>query len=288
MSRKRPNLPWCCWVSFGGPHEPWDTPEPYASQFDPALSPPPLPRLADHDSIGGLARRAFDSPRKSPPKLTPEQIMLMRANYAGGAALIDHQIGIILDVLRARSQLDNTIVAFTSDHGEMNGDQRLIYKSTFFEPAIRVPLIIRTPPDWPGPKGVVLDSPVALIDLSTTLVDLVGGLVPSTFCGSSLRPTVEGQEAQHRAFALSELDHHYCIIGRSQKVEFDPDLSIVAAFDLETDPGEQHNMAEPIPNRTYFRDLLNDVVTSTPAGDIPITIEPRDEWQSPRERISQA
>ena len=189
----RDDRPWCCWVSFGGPHEPWDTPEPYASRFDPASAPAPLPRLANSASIGGLARRAFDSYEKSPAGLSAQNISLMRANYAGGATLIDDQIGAILEVLRARDELNNTIIVFSSDHGEMNGDQGLIYKSTFFEPAIRVPLIVRLPSGWPGPRGVISDALVSLIDLSATLVDVIGVSYRRAFADARFAPSSKGE-----------------------------------------------------------------------------------------------
>jgi choline-sulfatase len=269
----RDERPWCCWVSFGGPHEPWDTPEPYASRFDPALSPPPLPRLAGSATIGGLARRAFDSPERGPAALSEHDVSLMRANYAGGVTLIDDQIGEVLDTLRARKELNNTIVVFTSDHGEMNGDQGLIYKSTFFEPAIRIPLIVRVPPAWPGPKRIVCDIPVGLIDVSATLVDLAGAVVPPSFRGRSLRSTLEGRDGTSRSVVLSEFDHHYCLIGPRWKVEFAPDLSLVAAFDLETDPGEQHNIAAQIADQGYWKGLLGDMLSRTPAGNTTANIE---------------
>lgn len=269
----RHDQPWCCWVSFGGPHEPWDTPEPYASRFDPALAPAPLPRLAGSASIGGLARRAFDSPERGPVALSERDVRLMRANYAGGATLIDVQIGEILDTLRARNELDNTIIVFASDHGEMNGDQGLIYKSTFFEPAIRVPVIVRMPPAWTGPKGIVCDIPVALIDLSATLVDLAGSAVPPSFSGCSLRSIVEGREAASRSVVLSEFDHHYCLVGPRWKVEFAPDLSIVSAFDLETDPGEQQNLAAVLADQGSWRELLEDILLRTSPGNGAANIE---------------
>ena len=197
----------------------------------------------------------------------------MRANYAGGATLIDDQIGVILETLRDRSELDNTIIVFSSDHGEMNGDQGLIYKSTFFEPAIRVPLIVRMPPACAGPKGVVSNSLVSLIDLSATLIDLAGAALPPSFRGHSLRPLVEGQEADDRSFVLSEFDRHYCLIGTRWKVEFAPDLSIVAAFDLETDPGEQQNIAAQIADQGYWKGLLAGILSRTPAGTTPVNIE---------------
>lgn len=269
----RDDRPWCSWVSFGGPHEPWDTPEPYASRFDPAAAPAPLPRLANAVSIGGLAGRAFDSPKKAPAALSEREVRLMRANYAGGASLIDDQIGEVLEVIRSRNELDNTIVLFASDHGEMNGDQGLIYKSTFFEPAIRIPLIVRMPPVWLGPKGMISDALVDLLDVSATLVDLAGAARPGTFVGNSLRSILEGREALGRQPVLVEYDHHYCLIGPRWKVEFGPDLSLVSAFDLETDPGEQQNLGSAIVDPQLWTRQLADMLSRTPLSHPKANIE---------------
>ena len=67
----------------------------------------------------------------------------LRADYAGNVTLIDDQIGDILRCVEARGEIDRTLIAFVSDHGEMNGDYGLIYKQNFLDPAARVPFIIR-------------------------------------------------------------------------------------------------------------------------------------------------
>ena len=135
--------PWCCWVSFGGPHEPWDAPEPYASMYDPEAMPAPVPRPQE------------DQPRPqgwldyymahSSPHFDPGDEGAMRANYAGNVTLIDDQIGQIIDAIDERGELGNTVIGFTSDHGEMNGDWGLIYKMNFLDGALRVPMLVRTP-----------------------------------------------------------------------------------------------------------------------------------------------
>ncbi|MFP6644588.1 MAG: sulfatase-like hydrolase/transferase [Candidatus Latescibacterota bacterium] len=122
--------PWCCWVSFGGPHEPWDTPEPHASSYDPVDMPAPAP-LPDWTREEGRPRGYLHQRLASAPDLDPGDISAMRANYAGNVTLIDEQIGGILETIEARGELDNTVIVFTSDHGELNGDFGLIYKSVF-------------------------------------------------------------------------------------------------------------------------------------------------------------
>ena len=136
--------PWFCWVSFGGPHEPWDAPEPYASMYDPGAMPE---AIADEFDEPCRPAGWLDHIRKGRfcPDFEEGDVGAMRANYAGNVTLIDDQIGEILAVIEARGELDNTVIAFTSDHGEMNGDHGLIYKMNFYDGALRVPLIIRVP-----------------------------------------------------------------------------------------------------------------------------------------------
>lgn len=125
--------PWFCWVSFGGPHEPWDAPEPYAGMYRAEDMPLPLPDSEDK----------FDSEvmnKVSRPEFDADDVAAMRADYAGNVTLIDDQIGRLLKVIEDRGELDNTVIVFTSDHGEMNGDHGIIYKSNFYNAAVRVPL----------------------------------------------------------------------------------------------------------------------------------------------------
>jgi choline-sulfatase len=139
--------PWFCWVSFGGPHEPWDAPEPYASQYAPESMPTPIPipEWRGERPSGGLDWRYEHLPALSP------------------------------DAVAARGELDYTIIAFTSDHGELNGDHGLIYKSTFLDGAVRVPLLVRTPCTKGDPvAGRCCDAPVELADLGPTLAELAG------------------------------------------------------------------------------------------------------------------
>jgi len=136
--------PWFCWVSFGGPHEPWDAPEPYASMYESGAIPEPI---ADAFDQAPRPDGWLDHLRKGRfcPDFEEGDIGAMRANYAGNVTLIDRQIGEILEVVEARGEMDNTVIAFTSDHGEMNGDHGLIYKMNFYDGALRVPLVVRVP-----------------------------------------------------------------------------------------------------------------------------------------------
>ncbi len=231
--------PWFCWVSFGGPHEPWDAPEPYASLYEQTEIGPPISRLRGHEQVSGLLRRAFDSDLYSPP-LAPDEVRALRTNYAGNVTLIDDQIGNILEVVRNRGELDRTLIVFTSDHGEMNGDQGLLYKANFLDPVIQVPLIVRPPLGGSRDLHVIAE----WMDVGATLVDYAGGTLPGSSHARSLRPLIEGRATAHREFAVSEFLGHTAIVDQRWKIEFDPSDDPTLLFDRANDPLEQDYLVD--------------------------------------------
>ena len=111
--------------------------------------------------------------------------------------LIDHNVGRMLDALERTGQADNTLVIFTSDHGEMLGDHGLLLKGCrFYEGLVHVPLILR----WPGQiaAGTTTDALVELTDLAPTLLDAAGMAVPRHMAGRSLLPLLRGTATEHR------------------------------------------------------------------------------------------
>ncbi|MDE0688805.1 MAG: sulfatase-like hydrolase/transferase [Candidatus Poribacteria bacterium] len=234
--------PWCCWVSFGGPHEPWDTPEPYASMYDPADMPPAIPRpFAETRPTGHLDRLM----QRVNPTFEPGEIGRLRANYAGNVTLIDDQIGEILDTIEARGELENTIIVHTSDHGEMNGDYGLIYKSNFLNGAVRIPLLVRTPDTsrlQTPPTGTICESPVEWIDIGPTLVELVGGELGHRQFGKSLCPVLTQPEATHRDFAISEIEGEIMLLSKEWKAALNANGEVYLLFDVQNDPNEIQNL----------------------------------------------
>jgi len=192
--------PWFCYLGFPGPHEPWDTPEPWASAYDPRAM--PEPRGEPH-AVGERAEGILDERLRDRPELGPEEIAALRADYAGGVGLIDDVIGEVFQVVRDRGEWDRTIIVFTSDHGEMNGDAGLLYKEVFLDGAVHVPLIIRDPA---GPSGRTIADPVELIDVGATILDLAGRSDTKAFrMARSMAGVVRGTEEEvPRSDALSE------------------------------------------------------------------------------------
>ena len=251
--------PWFCTVSFGGPHEPWDAPEPYASQYRPEKMPPPVPRPKDeHPRPQGWLDYHMEH---HSPHLEPGDVAAMRANYAGNVTLIDHQIGEILRVIEQRGEMDNTVIAFTSDHGEMNGDWDLIYKVNFLDGALCVPLIVRTPAtatsDCRGPTDVLVEN----CDVGPTLVELAGGELEHRQFARSLCPIlrtanlVRRSGYAHRDSALSEIRGEFLLLTQEWKMAVNRDGQSYLLFDRREDPFETRNLAGLSEYRTVEDEL---------------------------------
>jgi arylsulfatase len=234
--------PWFCWVSFGGPHEPWDTPEPYAHAYRPQDMPDPIGRPVDRQERprGDLDIRLADRH----VVFEPGEERTLRADYAGNITLIDDQIGQILEVIESRGELDQTVIALVSDHGEMNGDYGLIYKGNFLNGAVRVPLLVRTPDTVNSNRaGSVCDSPVEWMDIGPTLVDLVGGTLDYQQFGQSLCPTLADGSMPHRSEAISEYAGEVMLLNRQWKAALNSDGAVYLLFDVLEDPQETNNLA---------------------------------------------
>ncbi len=234
--------PWFCWVSFGGPHEPWDAPEPYASLYDPTAMPEPLPRAeSQRERPQGWLDELLTRQR---PNFEPGDVAALRANYAGKVTLIDAQIGEVLKTIEARGELDNTVLAFSSDHGEMNGDHGLIYKSNFLNSAVRVPLLLRAPETLGSPAaGRVCASPVEWFDLGPTLVELAGGELTHQQFAKSLCPVLREPGAEPRREVISELRGELMIMDRRWKMTLNCQSEVYLLFNQEEDPQELYNLA---------------------------------------------
>ncbi len=208
------SAPWFCWVSFAGPHEPWDTPEPYASMYRVAQSPGKI-----------------DNARE------------LRASYAGKVTLIDHQIGQILTEIETRGESDRTVILFTSDHGEMNGDYDLIHKSNFLNPAVRVPLIVSTPEINRSPQaGKTIDALVEWFDAGPTLVDFAEAKINYTQFARSLVPVLQDLTLEHRSFATSELALEVMYLDHNWKLMLNREGEAYRLFDVKNDPDEMEDL----------------------------------------------
>jgi len=133
----------------------------------------------------------------------------MRATYFGMMTEVDDCLGQVFAYLDATGQWDNTLIVFTSDHGEQLGDHFLLGKIGYHEESFRIPLIIRDP-DASATRGRIEDAFTEMVDILPTLISWMGGDVPNTVDGRSLLPLVGGvrpadwRDALHYEFDFRE------------------------------------------------------------------------------------
>ncbi|MDF1566562.1 MAG: sulfatase-like hydrolase/transferase [Spirochaetaceae bacterium] len=173
-SQGRNESPWFCLMSVFDPHNPYDDAPPgFRERVGSPAVPIADPGLLD-TNIPGIRAELEHSYLGASANLTDQDVEDMRRGYAASLVLLDDEVGRVLSVLEESGQADQTLVIFTSDHGDMLGDHGLYVKGAFFyEPSVRVPLILR----WPGflDPGKRIDAPVQLRDLAMTVMNAAGG-----------------------------------------------------------------------------------------------------------------
>ena len=192
--REKRKGPWLFSLNCFDPHPPLDPPKKYVDRFDIKSLPGPLFRDSDLAAQGRLKAVNFQS-RPVKPKNPDAQ--LHQAKYWAQIELIDENVGRLLKVLDETNQRENTIVIFTSDHGETLGDHGLRAKGCrFYECLVRVPLII----SWPArfKQGLKSDALVELTDIAATLLAATGLPVPKEMHGRSLMPILQGTADPHK------------------------------------------------------------------------------------------
>jgi arylsulfatase A-like enzyme len=233
--------PWFCFVSFSGPHEPWDAPEPYSSRYDPDAMPPPIEPVEDaHDRPTGVLDHALETKRRA---FEPGDVARLRANYAGNVSLIDDQVGAVLAAVDERGERDRTVVVFVSDHGEMNGDYGLLYKSNFLNGSVRVPFVIDFPAVTGSVAGQVAQTPIELMDLGATLVEAAGARLPRQSRARSAISVLRDPGATLREVAVSELRKETMAASTDWKLGLNNRQEAYLLFDLRNDPDETRNLA---------------------------------------------
>ncbi len=238
--------PFFLFVGFPGPHDPWDAPRPAVDRYaEREISMPASTRRPDVESAGSYGRLLSGFLHLSDTgTMTPDAIRGMRRAYSAAVTVIDDAVGRIVSALGARGLLDDTWVIYTSDHGEMGGDHGLMSKCVFYEPSVRVPLIVRPPGG--GPARVV-DDLVEQIDVPATIRHIAGAPDIPLSDGRSLLGAVDGRRGTPRAVSISENWGFAAFETERYKLVVDEDaLAPCQLFDRRDDPDEDHNrVADP-------------------------------------------
>ena len=251
--------PWHLVVNFAGPHSPFD------------------PTEEMHSWYRGDNVTDFPGPIDTDDRFSSETHNEIRRNYAAMIENLDRWIGVYLEKLEKRGELDDTIVVYSSDHGEMLGDHGRFHKGSPYQPSVGVPLIVSGP--GVEQRGSV-EELANLIDLHATFLDYAGISTdngrtparPSLGCAQrtenssthidtkSVRPYLEGETDMHREYLYAGLDS--CTLGSSSTMQliFDGRYKLIEGwtprdnteppvlFDHKIDPHETCNVASENPD----------------------------------------
>lgn len=266
--------PFCMVVSFLAAHPPLIPPAFYLDRYlrtgvpDPAIG-----DWAERPVTPGYSA-GVDSHKVD---LTGEMLLSCRAGYYGLINHLDDQIRRLLNPVIGEVPMDDTVVMYTADHGEMLGDHYFFRKSTPYQGAVHIPMLLRVPPGFGFPKGNVVDRPVCLEDVMPTMLELAGVPVPDTVDGRSLVPLISGtpkvdwRESVHiecAGFAKEKPPFHaltdgsekyiwFTDSGREQFFRLDDDP--LECDDLVSEPGETEHVAA-------WRDRMIHELSGRPEG----------------------
>lgn len=228
--------PWLLWVSFVGPHEPFDTPPPWHGRHRPDQLPPPQPTPPWLEQLPGDCELRRTQASWS-GHLSAEEIQACRADYADHLQLLDSQVAKLLAALEARTDQNRTAVALTADHGELLGDGGMLYKGTFQEAAVRVPWIYCPPPNSQTSSDTIRGAAsTAPLELTGLLQQTLAGLQQGG--GASLL----AQWARRRRGAVVEFGGELLLLQGPRKLALDREGKPLWAVHLERDPLEQINL----------------------------------------------
>ena len=276
--------------SFPDPHHPFTPPEGYWSMYDPADI--ELPSTFDDPHTASMPHlRAWRVGRGQEPPMIPvlpfapteEVFRHAAAAEYGCITFIDDTIGTILETLAVTGQAENTIVIFTSDHGEMFGDHGLMLKGAMhYRPALRVPLLVHDPA---RPGSQRCSSLVGSIDLAQTILDLTGTTPFEGMQGHSLRPLLDDPAASVRELLVVEEDEPFDLAMTGGPLRMrtlltgDARLSIYRGtnhgelFDLTDDPDELtnrfHDPGREVRRGELFERLARELTDLADQGTMP-------------------
>jgi arylsulfatase len=274
--------PWMLNINIYDPHPPFIPPAEYAKEFKAEDMPGPYFKESDLVQQEKLSVCDFQGEIKTPEDHDAHQA---QAYYYAMIAQIDDQFARLLQHLENTGQKDNTLIVFTSDHGETLGDHGLMWKGCrFYEGLVKVPLIISYPKDFKS--GIVAEGLVELFDMSATLLEVAGVVIPEHFQGKSLMPVLKGDnDGQHireavRCEYFDALDPHFTggsgtfatMYREGQyKLSMYHDKGLGELYDLGKDPWEFDNLWDKpeyaeLKNQLIYKSFNHHVINTTDVG----------------------
>lgn len=248
--------PFALMVGFPGPHCPYDPPADALERIDPTRLPLPVSptreSLSHRDQFVASYQRAWADIDYS--ALSNAESVTLRRHYAALVERLDEDVATILAALEEGGHAGQTLVIFAADHGDYLGDFGLVGKTTFHEPSVRVPLIVKDPA---RPAGTV-DAPVSLLDVPATILERCG-LAPLQLHGRSLdEPDPERVIVGMTKFGTMARGPRHKLVRYQNGVE--------ALFDLVADPCEQTPIRDENARKVLDRAFVEGLLEGTIAG----------------------
>ncbi len=262
-SQSASGQPFAAWVGITLPHPEFQAPEKYWALYPPEKM--PLPQLPDGylDRLHPVFQVLRQYSMISAP-ISEERVRRARAAYYGMITELDEYVGDMLDDLERAGALQNTIVIYTADHGEMFGDHGMWLKRALLEGAARVPLIMA----GPGlPAGKIVDTPVSHVDLVATMLDLARAERSRELRGTSLLPLIAGtpNAGPRHVYAENHTEGNctgsFLLRKGDWKYIYFSYYGQNLLFNLHDDPGELTNLAG-MPATASIERELRDAMTS--------------------------
>jgi arylsulfatase A-like enzyme len=262
--------PWALMVSTKAPHEPYVVPSAYFDRYDPTSLPLPPSfhdDLSDRPAIYRRQQAVWE-------QLSADDFRAAMACYYALCTMVDDQVGRLVERLTRAGSLDDTIVVYTTDHGDLMGAHRLLLKGVpAFEEVYRVPMIVSWPAMIPG--GQVIDDLTQSHDIAETIAMLTGRSLAGH--AVDLLPRLTGDSLPPREVAFAEL--HGQRFSYTQRIVWEGhDKYVFNAFDfdelydLAADPGEQKNLAGDAAHGDVLRRLAGRLwQVAAETGDDTIT-----------------
>lgn len=258
IARDKEKPPFFLAASFTHPHDPYTVTPKYWDRYNhndidmPQVNKIPIERLDTH------SRGIYKCHKIDQTTISEEQIRNARHGYYGAISYIDDKVGQLIDTLEDAGLMENTIIIFTSDHGDMMGERGLWFKKTFWEWASRVPLIFNAPTYF---KNRRVDLNVSLVDLFPTILELAGGKMSDVIDqidGRSLYNLLRGNDEGWPDTVYSEVLAEGVVVphimirrGQFKYMYGEDDKPLL--FDLVADPHELNNLS----GQSKYKDIEN-------------------------------
>jgi choline-sulfatase len=206
--------------------------------YDPADMP-----LPPEDDMSDMPKHLQNRAEKHSTYAAEEHLRRVKAGYYGMVSLMDEWVGRLLDALEKNGRLNDTVIIFTGDQGQLLGDHGLFGKGLFYRGSIGAPLVVSYPAGFRS--GVHVRRPVEMLDLVPTVLQLADAEQEDRkrAMGTDLLPLLTGEGEYGRDVALAEKRKSKMVATDRWKYVEDPRRDRNILFDLKNDPQELHNLA---------------------------------------------